>query len=235
MKGCPLGKDQELRRKLYEYGEHWDITGKLSRQTILQIWNGARLEQFDNETLRSLFEFLSFEFGLGHPSLYFGENEQILAPVSASPQPFDRKEKYLETLPDGASKTYAVSAWKRIGKKVEPLFNKDLCEMSADELVSGLSDMEYTSQRTARNELDVVKRYVEWCWKNDYLAPDCANIKRLRPKEIAVKRGLWLALIPSPDALQKIIYTTKNKDEINTDSVVLCLYWLGFTLDEIYN
>lgn len=232
MKACPLGKDQELLRKLYEYG---DITGKLSKPDILRIWNGARLDRFSVKTLRSLFEFLSFEFGLGHPALYFGEEGQTSVPASVLPQPFDRKEQYLATLAGGPSKTYDANVLKRVSRKVERLFNKDLCEMSADQLTAGMSDMEYTSQRTVRAELDAVKRYIEWCWQNGYFTPDHANIERIRPKEIAVKRGLWLALTPSPDALQEIIYTTKSKDEVNTDSVILCLFWLGLTLDELYN
>lgn len=229
MEGCITKADQGVLDEMYEYGE---ATGKLSKSDILRIWNGSDLSKFDEKTLRNLFEFLTVRFNLGNPVLYFGatsNNRSDPEPL----KPTDKKELYLETIESDSSKTFAANVLKRVCEKIEPLFNKDLCELSADELIAGMSDMGYRTRRTVRNEMGAILKYLDWCNKSGYYVPDFSNLQRVRADDIAIKRGMMTKLISSPAELQEIINKVKSKDDINTDSVVLCLHWLGLTFEEI--
>lgn len=231
MEGCITKADQSVLDEMYKHGE---ASGKLSKSDILRIWNGSDLSKFDEKTLRNLFEFLTVRFNLGNPALYFGAISSS-RPDPEPLKPTNKKELYLETIESDSSKTFAANVLKRVSEKIEPLFNKDLCELSADELIAGMSDMGYRTRRTVRNEMGAILKYLGWCNKSGYYVPDFSNLQRVRADDIAIKRGMMTKLISSPAELREIINIVKSKDDINTDSVVLCLHWLGLTFEEICN
>ncbi len=123
----------------------------------------------------------------------------------------------------------------KMSKLVEPIFEKDLCEMGAGELLAGLTGVGYANRRTISNELLVIRHYTQWCHSAGFYTPDILGIQNIKSSDIPIKRGLASAIIPTPKALRKVIDSTRDKDEGNNDSIVVCLYWLGLTPDEVYD
>lgn len=230
MKNTLIKGDNELLSELYEFGES---SGRLTKPQILQIWNGTPLERFGDKELRALFEFLNYKYRIGSSDYYFGKRQthtQVNAPIE-----FDRKNRYLETIKDQKKREVETSVLSRVGSKIEAVFAKDVCELSKDELIAGFSNMGYTNARVASTELSVVKHYITWCSENGYYAPALNEIKMVKSDDIGFKRMLLHSFVPTPEKLRDIIYATKDKNGPNTDSIIICLYWLGLTLDEVYD
>ncbi|MPM11458.1 hypothetical protein SDC9_57802 [bioreactor metagenome] len=222
-----INGDPELLKELYRFGE---VTGKLSKPQILQMWNGVRLNNFDTTVLEALFEFLSHKFNIGEITEYFESKRQTV--VTSDSETLERKEKYLATLDDN-NRSFEVSVLSRAMKNIESVFHKDLCEMNNEELLAGLSNMGYINLRAARNDLVIIRKYVDWCSRSGYFAPATNSIGDINVNMIGVKKSIRDKIVPSPEKLRDIIDITKDKDEFSTDVVVIILYWLGLTLEEI--
>jgi hypothetical protein len=195
-----LKGSQKLSKELYEFG---DKTGKLSHVTILKMWNGVPLDGFSIKELEALFDFLNPKFNIGNAADYFSESPKSEGGWRQdTPMDSNRKQRYLETLSDPIKIKAEESLLKRVGENIEKIFCKDICEMSADELVAGFSNMGYINKRVARNELSAIKHYLEWCSNEGYYAPAYAEIQKISSDDIEIKKELMVFHYPYPRKTQ---------------------------------
>lgn len=221
--------DDKLRSELYKFGER---SGKLSKPDILMMWNGIRLSKFTPQKQAAIFEFLSQYIDLSTAQDFF----IIKAPApTGQVLPFDRKEEYLRTVANEETRAVYGSILRRAARNIETVYGKDLCELDAAELSAGVSEMGHTNTNTIRSNFALLKTYIKWCKDNGYFVPHWDKIDAMISPELAINRSLRSKLIKDAQTLQTMIFSTRDKEDTNTDSVILCLSWMGFTMDEIYD
>lgn len=221
------GSDK-LKDDLYNFGL---TTGQLTQSEIMMAWNGVSMSKFPAVKQLAFLEFLSnYAPELRGTEALFGVRPRI---ESKPLPPFDRKKSFSSTQ-ESSSNLY-FNVLKKVSQTVENIFGKDLSELAAEELIAGMSEMKYTNITTLRNDLNIVKRYIKWCYESGYYSPHNNEVQRVTVKDVPIYRAVALKLIKDPAELQQIIYQTREKGGINTDSVILCLYWMGFARSEIHD
>jgi len=214
--------DEQLLLDLSKYGEK---TGRLSVASILRVWNGVSADKLPTSDLDALIEFLQGKYG----------KEFLVCKNSLYDKEINKKQKYLLLIQNQAKRAAERSLLNRVHENIESVFKKDICELTAEELSAGFSNMGYNSKRVAANDLSMIKHYLEWCYKEGYYVPAYSAINQISIDDIGIRGGLRNSIVPTPEDLANKIVVVKQNDSRYNDVMVICLFWMGLIFDEIYD
>lgn len=141
------------------------------------------------------------------------------------------KHRFIETFKNTGSKLYAKSLMRRLGELCESELDKEVAEMSKQEIIDGLSRIHYISYTSIRTDLYVLKKYFNWY--NDNINPiNVENALSISADDIDLSESLRAELVKDEDELVGILsFVTASEGYYEVPIILLA--WCGLTLDEI--
>ena len=144
------------------------------------------------------------------------------------------KEKYFDTLPNNASKKNIINTFIRLSIECESMFNKDLYEMTSDELSVSLSMLDITSYSTLRQIMSFIIDYIDWCQATRITAITNNSARNVEIYDIDIKKSLLKSFIKDEQSLIEVIETVYDLNDLSYMPVVLCLFWMGFDVANLF-
>lgn len=227
---CVLENNQELFTALCDEREQ-----SITMEQILKIWNGAeKFSSLNDSQLYSVYKvFLKyypdrFESSESYFDLDSGRNAENKQPRFVNPE---RKTRYHQALKD-SGKMCRFSGVRQAGTKIEEFFGKDLCELSCDEAISGLTHCEFLTAQMVRTNLDAIRAYIKWCRKEGIIGKEKTAFEKIKVDDIPLENAMSVNIIGNQDKLKEILETVTALDSGHIIIPAACLSWEGLSSKE---
>lgn len=143
------------------------------------------------------------------------------------------KEEYFNDVSD-MSKKMLIKRFESFGDNIESIYGKDLNELTKEEFRIGLSNMNYKSYTTLRNEISQISKYIDWCILNLKIFNTSNPLINFNAYSVNIDKTVKLYYIKDEDTLLNIIHSS-DCDIFEVEPSIACLKWLGLSNDQIIN
>lgn len=216
-------QDNEILQKIYR---QISGTGALSTSTVLKVWNKIEpLDSLDDVELDELLKLCLAASGIG-------DYESYCVEIDTSPI----KRGYIETIDGPKAKVAAMQFLELFTEVIESVYHKDLCQLSYDEAVEGLSRLPNLNAMTLRKALTVARGYCKYCVDNGEFKGKAINsFKAISVEDVPIDTWVMRHIAKDPVDLIARIENVIPIDGGYVAPVALVLAWMKFSLDECVN
>ena len=139
-----------------------------------------------------------------------------------------RKVNFAEEYCGNKNAHSTIKALQNISDRIEPLYNKDLCDLSRDEAIEALKSLGAVSYSYVGFILHLVRNYTQWCLNNGLCIGE--NVyDRLSSGDIDTSERIASNIPRSYDEVAYIIDSAfGNIDEISGSNNCRACVWLSF-------
>lgn len=118
-------------------------------------------------------------------------------------------------------------------EKFEEEFQKDIAEMTKEQALLVVPEIELTSLASLYNVRSVIRSYLKWCEKNEVF-DDLSNgfLEALSTDEDLSKQALW---VKDASDLYESMRKVREFDNGFPEPIILSLAWIGLDKDTAYN
>lgn len=213
-------QDNEVLQEVYtQIGD----ASAVSTSTVLKVWNKIEpLDALDDAELDELLRLCLAASKLDDYKSYCVE-------VDTSPI----KKGYIETVTGPKAKVAAMQFLELFAEHIESIYHKDLCQLSYDEAVDGLSRLPNLNAMTLRKALTVARGYCKYCVdKGEFKGKAINSFKDISISDVPIDVWVMKHIAKDPEDL---VYRIQNTISINSGyiaPIALVLAWMKFSLDE---
>lgn len=213
-------QDNEILQSIYRQIKN---TSVLTTTTVLKIWNRIEsLGSLDDTELDELLKLCLSECKLGDYANYCVE-------IDTSPI----KKRYIDTIGGAKAKIAVMQFLELFTEIIESVYHKDLCQLSYDEAVEGLSRLPNLNAMTLRKALTVARGYCKYCIDNGEFKGKAINsFKDISIEDVPI--DTWVLKHIAKDPMD-LVFRIQNIIPINCGyiaPIALVLAWMKFSLDE---
>jgi hypothetical protein len=105
---------------------------------------------------------------------------------------------------EGINPQYLKNQFLKLSK-YEQRYEKDLCEMSMEELQSALTSLNIVSHQARLNYKSMINAYIDWCIKTNKTSRQTNPLRLLSAKDIASKNAYESRMIKSPEQVRELL------------------------------
>lgn len=212
--------DNETLQKIYH---NISDSNTLTTLMVLKIWNGIEpLSSLDDIELEELLRLCLTESKLG-------SYEDYCVEIDTSPI----KKAYIETISGSKAKISSMQFLELFTEIIESVYHKDLCQLSHDEAVEGLSKLPNLSAMTLRRALAVARGYCKYCVDNGEFKGKAINsFKGISVADVPIDAWVIKYIAKDPVDLVSRIERVIPIDSGYVAPAALVFAWMKFSLDE---
>lgn len=141
------------------------------------------------------------------------------------------KDRFLDEY-DGNRKLGARSILEKIGEH-EEFLQKDLAEMSFDEVINAIKSLDIGTYSTAFGVKTFIKSYVEWCDRSTSFKNINLELCSIDVDDVDCSRRLSQLVFKNEDELIKELGSVRPFDEGYPETIATLLTWIGVKQSEI--
>ena len=141
------------------------------------------------------------------------------------------KQRFLESIDNNGTKTVAKCFLGKLDDTCKGKFDKDIVDMSRDEILDAIGGIGHLNYATIRMDLYLLSKYVEWYNKNIH-GINLENFTSISVKDVDLSESYGNQLIKDEDELTALSVSAFAKDGY-LEVPVIILSWLGLSMKEI--